>query len=85
MTDEEILAAMRACEPRSAVRVAELLDQLYDGGLCESSMVFFFHRAFPDIPFSVLMKAREWERITNCDLSDDGFNELLREWIGEET
>ena len=81
MNDEEILAALRASRPRSAVELAELLDRLTHGGLSQGSMITYFQRAFPDIPLRVLLDAGAWRRLSGGGLSDEGFNELLRKWI----
>ena len=84
MDDDEIIAALRACRPRTPVKIAETLDKLYDGGLSQGSMIMFFKRAFPGIPLRLLLdEASSWSRLTSGDLSDDGFNELLKEWIDD--
>lgn len=82
MNDEEIIAALRASRPRSAVELAELLDRLTNGGLSAGTMITFFKRAFPEIPLRVCLEAAGWKRLGGKGLSDEEFNEFLGEWIG---
>jgi len=81
MNEEKIVAALRANRRRSAVELADLLDQLTHGGLSQGSMITYFQRAFPDIPLRVLLDAGAWKRLSDGGLSDEQFNELLRKWI----
>jgi hypothetical protein len=81
MNDDEIVAALRASRRRSAVEIAELLDGLTHGGLSQGSIVTYFKRAFPGIPLRVLLEAGAWRRVSGGGLSDEGLNDLLREWL----
>lgn len=85
MKDEEIVAALRASSRRSAVELAELLDDLTHGGLSAASMIIYFKRAFPSIPLRTLQDAGAWARICRGDdvLSDNDFNDLLRTWLDD--
>lgn len=85
MTDDEIVAALRASGSVSAVELAELLDDLTNGGLSQGSIITYFKRAFPGIPLRVLLDAGGWERISGGGLSDAGFNDLLSEWFEDES
>jgi hypothetical protein len=83
MSDEDVIAALQAQRASArAVQLAELLRQLTDRELTQSLIVFFFKRAFPDIPLRVLLDAGAWTRVSNGELSDDGFNALLQPWLG---
>ncbi|WNG53419.1 hypothetical protein F0U59_00440 [Archangium gephyra] len=84
MTDEEILAALRAERGRlTPVELAERLDQLISGKLSQGYIVMFFKRAFPEIPLRVLLEAGAWARVCGGEgESDAEFNERLRPWLG---
>ncbi|MFY2561652.1 hypothetical protein ACN469_28895 [Corallococcus terminator] len=82
MTDEEILAVLRAeGQGLTAVELAELLERL-TGQLSHSMIVSYFKRAFPAIPLRVILEAGVWWRVSNGRGSDEQFNELLRPWLG---
>jgi hypothetical protein len=85
MNDEEIVAALRARRGRTAVELADLLDDLTRGGLSQGSIVTYFTRAFPRIPLRVLLDAGAWTRVSGGGLSDEGFNELLRKWLEDDS
>jgi hypothetical protein len=83
MTDDEILAQLRACAPgRTPVEVAERLGQLWRDGLVEGALVMFFVRAF-GVPLGVMRNAGGWKRVGDGirGLSDEEFNELLRPYL----
>ncbi|QSQ26554.1 hypothetical protein JY651_17170 [Pyxidicoccus parkwayensis] len=84
MTDEEILAVLRAKKGRlTPTELAERLDQLTGGKLSHSYIVTFFKRAFPEIPLRVLLEAGVWGRVCGGKgESDAEFNERLRPWLG---
>lgn len=83
MNDEGIVAALRASKRRTAVELAELLDDLTHGGLSAGAIITYFKRAFPRIPLRTLQDAGAWTRVCRGDdaLSDEGFNDLLRAWL----
>jgi hypothetical protein len=85
VTDEEILAALREARDLPPVGVAERLDELLgDERLTDSRLVFYFFRAFGDIPLRVLRDAEGWHRVqASGGLSDAEFDELLSPWLGE--
>ncbi len=83
MNDEEVLSVLRAEEKqRTPVELAELLGSMIDGGVSHSGIVSYFKRAFPVIPLRVLLESGLWHRVGYGGLSDEGFNELLRPWVG---
>jgi RNAse (barnase) inhibitor barstar len=79
MTDEEIVRRLRSAPPgSSAVELAELLDQLTNGGLTQGAIVTYFKRAFPSIPLKALRDAEGWKRVSQgSGLDDDAFNAVL--------
>lgn len=82
MGDAEIIEKLRAeRKGRTAVELANLLDELTNGGLSQGSMVTFFKRAYRDIPLGVLLDAGGWMRVSGGGITDEGFNELLGEWL----
>ncbi len=82
MKDDGILSRLRSgSSSLSAVEVANLLDELTQGRLSQSTMIFSFKRAFPSIPLGVLLRAGAWHRVSGGGLDDDGFNDLLRPWF----
>ncbi|WP_140875502.1 hypothetical protein [Myxococcus xanthus] len=82
MNDEDILSTLRAEQRRlKPVALADLLGRL-TGGLSQSTLVFYFKRAFPSIPLRVLIETGAWSRVGSGCLSDDQFNELLNPWLG---
>ena len=83
MSDEEIIAALRSEKGRlTPVELAELLARLRDDSLSGRLILFYFKRAFPEIPLDVLMESALWTRVGRGHLSDEGFNELLHSWLG---
>jgi hypothetical protein len=83
MSDEEIIAALRSEKGRlTPVELAELLGRLTGRGLYDRSILFYFKRAFPEIPLDVLVDSGLWTRVGSGHLSDEGFNELLHPWLG---
>ena len=83
MSDEEIIAALRSEKGRlTPVELAELLAGLTRVSLSDQLIVFYFKRAFPEIPLDVLMESALWTRVGRGHLSDEGFNELLHSWLG---
>jgi hypothetical protein len=83
MSDEEIIAALRSEKGRlTPVELAELLACLTGDRLSSSLIVFYFKRAFPEIPLDVLVDSGLWTRVGRGRLSDEGFNELLHSWLG---
>jgi hypothetical protein len=67
MSDEEIIAALRLEKGRlTPVELAELLAHLTGRRLSDRSIVFYFARAFPEIPVNVLTGQRfvdaGWQR-----------------------
>ena len=82
MNDEQIVAVLRSEGPGlTAVELANLLDRLTGGGLSQGAIVTYFKRAFPGIPLRVLLDAGAWTRVSQGDLSDEQFNELLAPWL----
>jgi hypothetical protein len=82
MTDDDILAELRALEPSSkATAIASKLEELVPGGLTQSVLVSYFKRAFPAIPLRTILDAAAWHRIGGGRLSDEGFNALLSQWL----
>lgn len=83
MKDEEIVAALRASKRRSAVELAELLGRLTEGRPSAALIIPYFKSAFPRIPLGTLQLACTWKRVNlgNDGLSDEEFNDLLREWL----
>jgi hypothetical protein len=83
MSDEEIIAALRSEKGRlTPVELAELLARLTGRRLSDTSIVFYFARAFPEIPVNVLLDSGLWTRVGRGRLGDEGFNELLHLWLG---
>jgi hypothetical protein len=83
MSDEEIIAALRSEKGKlTPVELAELLARLTRDSLSDQLIVFYFKRAFPEIPLDVLMESAVWTRVGRGQLSDEGFNELLHSWLG---
>jgi hypothetical protein len=84
MSDEEIIAALRLERGQlTPVELAELLGRLIGRRVSDRSIVFYFARAFPEIPLAVLRESALWTRVDDRgDLSDEGFNELLHPWLG---
>jgi hypothetical protein len=84
MTEDEILAALRQDRNLSPVHVAEHLDELLgDDALTDARIVFYFFRAFRDIPLRVLRDAEGWHRVQSSGgISDAEFNALLSPWLG---
>ncbi|WP_224364743.1 hypothetical protein [Hyalangium versicolor] len=84
MNEEEIVTALREQkQQRTAVELAELLDQLTSGGLSQSTLVTYFKRAFPSLPLHILLESGAWSRVSDGGLSDEEFNRLLRPWLGK--
>jgi hypothetical protein len=83
MSDEEIIEALRSKKGRlTPVELAELLARLTGRDLSDRSILFYFKRAFPEIPLDVLVDSGLWTRVGSGHLSDEGFNELLHSWLG---
>jgi hypothetical protein len=83
MNDDEVVAALRSAgEDRMPIEVADFLDRLLDGGLSQSSMIFYFKRAFATILLRVLIEAGGWRRLSSGGLSTDALNDVLKQWIG---
>ena len=82
MNDEEIVMALRQESRRlEPVALAELLNQLTDGGLSQGTIVTYFKRAFPLIPLRVLLELGGWHRVGGGALTDEQFNEILCPWV----
>lgn len=84
MRDEEIIHRLRTSareEHLPATELTELLDTLTEGGLGQGSIITYFKRAFPSIPLNVLLDAGAWHRISDGNLSDSDFNEMLEPWL----
>jgi hypothetical protein len=82
VNDDVIVAELGSKKGRlTPVEVAELLDRLTGGGLSQSALVTYFKLAFPAVPLRVLLDAGAWVRVGDGDLSDEGFNVLLRSWL----
>jgi hypothetical protein len=82
MTEDEIIEALReAAANSSPVELAEKLDKLTGGALTQGAVVTYFKRAVPAIPLRALLEAGAWNRVSNGDLSDEAFNQLLEAWI----
>ena len=83
MNDEAIVDRLRAEAGRlTAVELADLLATLTGSAISQGSIVTYFKRAFPVVPLRVLLNAGAWVRVSGGDLTDEGFNELVRPWIG---
>ena len=83
MRDDEIVAALRRASTGRVPphEVAELLDEIADGGLTQSSLITYFNDAFPVIPLRVLLKASAWNRVSDGGLSDEDFDRELERWF----
>jgi hypothetical protein len=79
-----VIAALRSEKRKlTPVELAELLGRLTGRRVSDRSIVFYFARAFPEIPLAVLRESALWTRVDDRgDLSDEGFNELLHPWLG---
>lgn len=83
MNDNDIVEALRAKRGQlTAVQLAELLDELTDGGLSQGTMITYFKRAFPSGPLPVLIESGAWGRVSGGGMSDDEFNDILNPWLG---
>lgn len=83
MNDDEVIEALRGqATTLSPVQLAELLDELTEGGLSQGALITYFSRAFPTIPLRVLLEAGSWKRVSGGGLEDDQFDELLQPWLG---
>ena len=81
ISDDEVITILSSLSNLSAVAIADRLNDLR-GELTQSSIVFYFKRAFPAIPLKTLTLSTAWSRVTNGELTDDGFNEILSPWLG---
>lgn len=82
MTDDKIIELLQEeASTKHAVDVAELLSSQLQDGLTESALIFYFARAFPDIPISTLRDLEDWERFPNGRMTDREFNEALDGWL----
>ena len=82
MNDDEIVTRLREAGSRlDPIGLADLLHQLTNGGLSQSTIVTYFKRAFPMIPLRVLLEAGGWHRVGGGALSDEQYSELLRPWL----
>jgi hypothetical protein len=79
---DDIVDALRSAEGvMTPIELAELLDELTEGGLSEGMLVKYFKLAFPAIPLRVMRDACRWKRVSGGGLTDEAFNELLRPWL----
>lgn len=79
---DEIISALQAARGHySAVELAELLSHLMGSALCQSILITYFKRAFPQIPLRVLLQAGGWNRVSGGGVSDEQFNEMLYPWL----
>jgi hypothetical protein len=79
MTDKEIIRCLQeaAGAGASPVEVANLLGQLCEQGLHQSTLTMYFKRAFPTLPLRTLLEAGAWRGVSDGGMSDDDFNRLL--------
>ncbi len=79
MNDEEVIRCLReaAGAGASPVEVANLLGQLCEQGLHQSTLTMYFKRAFPRLPLRTLLEAGAWRGVCAGGMSDDDFNRLL--------
>jgi hypothetical protein len=64
----------------TATVVAAELANLAPDGLTQSTLIFYFKRAFPSIPLRVMIAAGNWRQIGG-GMSDEEFDEMLRPWL----
>jgi hypothetical protein len=82
MSNEEIFAALRNQRNGGpATELADVLAKLIAQPLSQSSLVFYFKHAFPEIPLRALLEAGSWQRVGG-NLSDAEVNRLLAPWLG---
>jgi hypothetical protein len=79
--DDGVVSTLRAESVRlSPSEVARMLDHLVPEGLRQDTLVFYFKRAFPDIPLKALLDAQAWSTVGPGPLSDQQLDELLFPW-----
>jgi hypothetical protein len=79
--DSTILEALRSARGRlTPVQLAELLGKLR-GELTQSTLVFYFKRAFPDIPLQTILESAVWFRVTGGSMDDTQFNAHFKQWL----
>lgn len=82
MNDDEIIEELRRVgRTGTPVEVAEALGALWVDGLTHSALVMFFRRAFPDIPLKTMIDAGGWRRVSSGGISDEGFDQMLSQWL----
>ena len=78
ISDEEVLVAIREqASVLSPVELTELVSRLQQKEFSQSTLVFFFKRAFPKIPLRTLIEAGAWHRVSGGKMTDVEFNHLL--------
>ncbi len=84
MNDEQIIEQLQeaARTGASPVEIADLLDDLCEPGLHQSTLTMYFKRAFPETPLRTLLDAGAWSRVSGGGMSDDDFNLLLMPYLG---
>jgi hypothetical protein len=81
MIDLEAIRALReAGREQAPSATAKLLRTLISRGLDQGSMIFYFGRAFPDIPLRVLWEAGSWNAAGTGTMTDVEFDDLLSPW-----
>jgi hypothetical protein len=82
--DSTILEALRAARGRlTPVQLAELLGK-FRGELTQSTLVFYFKRAFPDIPLQTILESAVWFRVTGGSMDDTQFNAHFKRWLPDD-
>ena len=79
MTDPEIIQCLQEAVGAGAspVEVANLLAQVCEQGLHQSTLTMYFKLAFPTLPLRTLLEAGAWRGVSEGGMSDDEFNRLL--------
>lgn len=78
VSDEQVLAVIREqASSLSPGELTELCSRLRQQPFTQSTLVFFFKRAFPNIPLRTLIEAGAWHRVSDGGMTDAEFDALL--------
>jgi hypothetical protein len=85
MTHQEIIDRLRDVgRTASATKVAAELGRVAPNGLTQATLIFYFFRAFRQIPLDTLLEAGAWYRVSAGGWSDEALDAFLQPWLPTE-
>ena len=81
--DDEIVGRMRAAGPEAtAMQLVAQIQEVVGAPVTDSHFIFYFNRAFPEIPLRELIRLADWCVLrSGGEVSTEDVENSIRQWL----